>query len=99
LECPTEDLYNLGQETLDIYSTTFKSLFSRDLNEANAQILKKAEIRQMIKEEIEPLISSSTTTLAVQLAAISASFERIVDYSADIAEVVINRGLTKEEDA
>ncbi|MFX1518307.1 MAG: PhoU domain-containing protein [Promethearchaeota archaeon] len=98
LECPTEGLYNLGQETLNIYSTTFKSLFSRDLEEANAQILKKKEIRKTIKEEIDPLISSSTTALAVQLAAISASFERIVDYSADIAEVVINRGLKEKEE-
>ena len=97
LECPTEGMYTLGQETLEIYSTTFKSLFSRDLDNANAQILKKKEIRQMIKEEIDPIIESSTTTLAVQLAAISASFERIVDYSADIAEVIINRGLKDEE--
>jgi phosphate uptake regulator len=97
LECPTEQLYELGQETLEIYSTAFKSLFSRDLKEANGQILKKQEIRDTINEKIEPIISSSTTKLAVNLAAISASLERIVDYSADIAEVVINRGIKSEE--
>ncbi len=98
LECPTEQLFELGQETLEIYSTAFKSLFSRDLKEANGQILKKEEIRHMINEKIEPIISSSTTKLAVNLAAISASLERIVDYSADIAEVVINRGIKEEEE-
>ncbi|WP_287585587.1 phosphate uptake regulator PhoU [Candidatus Borrarchaeum sp.] len=97
LECPTEQLYELGQETLEIYSTAFKSLFSRDLKEANGQILKKEEIRHMINEKIEPIISSSTTKLAVNLAAIAASLERIVDYSADIAEVVINRGIKTKE--
>ena len=97
LECPTEQLYELGQETLEIYTTAFKSLFSRDLKEANGQILKKQEIRHTINEKIEPIISSSTTKLAVNLAAISASLERIVDYSADIAEVVINRGIKAEE--
>jgi len=97
LECPTESLYELGQETLEIYSTAFKSLFSRDLKEANRQIHKKEEIRHLINEKIEPLVSSSTTKLAVNLAAISASLERIVNYSADIAEVVINRGIKAEE--
>lgn len=97
MECPIEELYELGQETLEIYSTAFKSLFSRDLKGANGQILKKEEIRHMINEKIEPLVSSSTTKLAVNLAAISASLERIVDYSADIAEVVINRGIKAEE--
>jgi hypothetical protein len=51
----------------------------------------------MINEKIESLVSSSTTKLAVNLAAISASLERIVNYSADIAEVVINRGIKAEE--
>ncbi|MCK5588611.1 MAG: hypothetical protein KAI34_07805 [Candidatus Lokiarchaeota archaeon] len=47
--------------------------------------------------QIEPLIFVLYDSLAVHLTPISASFERIVDYSADIAEVVINRGIKEEE--
>lgn len=72
-------------------------MFSRDLNKANRQILKKGEIRQLMNGQIEPLIFVLYDSLAVHLTPISASFERIVDYSADIAEVVINRGIKEEE--
>ena len=90
LEAPVIDtITKAGTYALDMFTDSIEAFFNKDILEANKNIDSVAELKQ-ICEEIENIALHQTGVVAVSLGYIGESIRRVGEYSADLAEYVIN---------
>ncbi|HDS59902.1 MAG TPA: phosphate uptake regulator PhoU [Thermoplasmatales archaeon] len=90
LETPIMDtITKAGNFSLDMFTDSVEAFFNRDILGANKNIDTVRELKDMC-EEIEGFALQQTGAVAVSLGYIGESIRRVGEYSADLAEYVIN---------
>ncbi len=86
-----KSLKELGMESVDTFSMTITAMFKRDKNKGHEVVQRSRVLKSKVGDFIQTLLESRISIqdmIAMRL--IIESLERVSDYSADIAEIVIN---------
>jgi phosphate uptake regulator len=90
MEAPVIDIITkAGNFALEMFTDSIEAFFNKDVYEANKNIDSVTELKD-ICEEIENIALQQTGSVAVSLGYIGESIRRVGEYSADLAEYVIN---------
>ncbi|MFH0966097.1 MAG: PhoU domain-containing protein [Methanobacteriota archaeon] len=90
-------VHDASQEAIKVFDTSISAFFSHDLKKAN-QIIESVYQYEHTFHCINDEILNLPTESAVQIRRVSDSIRRIGEYSADIAEEVINYGVICSQD-
>jgi len=85
-----EEIKRMKEVSLESLRKSTNLLFKFDLNQANQIINKVEEVRVMEQKAIKKIFSQKLNLDVANLRLITESLRRIVEYGADIAEIVIN---------
>ncbi|RLG07864.1 MAG: phosphate uptake regulator PhoU [Thaumarchaeota archaeon] len=89
-----DGIIRLGEAVLSIYEKAMDSVFRMDVKQANKVISEVENLAKLENGLVKKIFESKLNTeTAVGLRLILESIKRIAEYSADIAEIVINLGI------
>lgn len=86
-----DQISKMAEQVLKIYEGAMQSLFRSNVKQANTVIVEAGELARREKEIVKLIFESRLNTeTATGLRLVLESLRRIAEYSADIAEIVIN---------
>ena len=89
-----DGIIRLGEAVLSIYEKAMDSVFRMDVKQANKVISEVENLAKLENGLVKKIFESKLNTgTAIGLRLILESIKRIAEYSADIAEIVINLGI------
>jgi len=91
-----DQISKMADQVFKIYENSIQALFRSNVKQANAVIVKAEGLAQIEKELVRMIFESRLNTeTAAGLRLIIESLRRIAEYSADIAEIVINLAIKR----
>ena len=84
-------LKELGSESIEIFDMTITAMFKQDKSKGHEVVHRSETLKSKVNRIIQRLLESDLSTQdVIAMRLIIESLERVSDYSADIAEIVIN---------